>query len=165
MRTAPVLPASSVLWSEGDGAALAVRLHGSGPTVDADQKTLEGHAGVTFERPSEGSVLAADLRDRASEGELLLSLSVLPSRLFEALGLCRGLLGDVQIVADAYSGSARLSTDSADVGRLKSLIDEVEGLGGAARVVRPGPERIRTGAHEGRTLAGHSFAGTGLLIR
>jgi len=143
VRTASILPASSVVWapagSFGGSAALMVRLHGARPTVDADQAALERHAGVAFEQPSDHAVIASEVRDHATTGAVRLGLSLLPSRLFEGLAAARDHLGDVAVAADAYGGSARLAAPGFDAAALARLRDAVEALGGAL-TVRAAPE-------------------------
>lgn len=173
VRTAPILPASSFVWApagEG-GAELIVRLHGARQTVDADQATLERHAGVAFEEvPDAGALLEAS-RDHASDGALVASLSVLPSRLFEALEAAGRRLVQVAVAADAYSGLARVASSAYDATVLRALQDDVEKLGGALTIVsRTGPaEGPRVGSRasqEERDLAArleHVFDPKGVL--
>jgi glycolate oxidase FAD binding subunit len=143
--TAPVMPASSVVAAElgGErGARLLVRLHGAQATVEADRKTLERHAGVAFQVLS-GADADAELsaaRDHAATGELVLGLTVLPSRLPDALGALDGLLGSRPFVADTYGGRVRVTAgreDARDIARLRARI---EALGGtlSVRAVRAG---------------------------
>jgi len=135
VRTAPVLPASVVLWAPaarlGGEAALFVRLQGAAPTVDADRETLERHAGVSFAAPEDAAAVREELRDRCADGPVSVRITVLPSRLFDALKAVRRCLGDVAIVADAYGGSARTETDAVDAPTVAALRGEVEALGGA----------------------------------
>jgi len=115
VSTAPVLPVSSVLLAPartlGAGAALLVRLHGAVPTVDADQRALERHCGVSFERPAEAAAAAVEARDAACGGPGAVIVNVLPSRLGEALAAIRDARprGDAtgELVADAYAGFIR----------------------------------------------------------
>jgi glycolate oxidase FAD binding subunit len=136
VRTAPVLPASSVLWvpaSAGEsGAVLVVRLHGPAPAVAADQETLERRAGIAFETGMDDLVRPA--RDGAVDGAVTVRLSVLPSKLFECLALARERLGGGEIVADTYAGRARVALDGVDPGRLGVLQEKIEALGGALSV-------------------------------
>ncbi len=142
VRTAPTLPASVVLWVRptSQGAALLVRLHGAELTVDADQATLERRAGVSFARAD--SELVAEVRDDATDAPVVVTLSVLPSRLFEALGAARDLLGHSSVVADAYSGTARIALAEVDTDTVRALRDTIEEMGGALAVEAPdeGPE-------------------------
>jgi glycolate oxidase FAD binding subunit len=139
--TAPVLPVSSVLVASAraldGGAALLVRLHGALPTVEADQRTLERHCGVTFERPADPSALLAEARDAASTGPSLV-ISVLPSRLPEALAAIAGALGNgsgsVELAADTYMGRIRAALTPADATAASSLRTAVERLGGSLSV-------------------------------
>jgi glycolate oxidase FAD binding subunit len=138
VRTAPILPASSVVWapaaSLGCGAALLVRLHGALPTVEADQATLERHAGVTFDRPTDAAALALEVRDYASHGAYTLRMSFLPSRLFDGLAAVRRRVGDAVVTADAYGGSARVVASETDDAAIRMLLDDVELLGGTLSV-------------------------------
>jgi glycolate oxidase FAD binding subunit len=137
VRTAPILPASSYLWSpaQGGGAALVVRLHGAKSTVDADQATLERRAGVSFERIDDAAPFLEAARDHATQGALTLLLSVLPSRLFDGIAAAGRRLGDVSVAGDAYAGWARVSTNGIDTSGLTALRDDVEALGGTLSVV------------------------------
>jgi len=138
VRTAPVLPASVVAWTPatrlGGGAALVVRLHGAPATVDADQASLERHAGVEFDRVDDAPSVLEEVRDRGAKGPVTLALSVLPSRLFEALAAADERLGEVSVVSDAYGGAARISAQGAEVSSLELLRGDVEALGGALTV-------------------------------
>jgi len=139
--TAPFMPVSSVLVA-GPGrkepARLLVRLQGAEPTVEADQKTLERHCRVSFERASDPSAVLLSARDHASAGDLMLEISVLPSRLGDALATLTELRGEMSLVADTYRGSVRVIAgrdDARAVGRVRA---RVEALGGSlgARVAR-----------------------------
>ena len=133
--TAQVLPVSSVLIAPAHelsaGAALLVRLHGAEPTVDADQTTLERHCGVPFERAKEPGALLLAARDHAADGAIVLSLSVLPSRLGDALAAVRETLGDAPLAVDTYKGFARVAADEADADAVGLLRARLEALGGA----------------------------------
>jgi len=152
VRTAPILPASLVVWapaaSLGCGAALLVRLHGALPTVEADQATLERHAGVSFEQPGDAEATAREVRDHAAEGAVGLGVSLLASRLFEGLAAVRGRVGEVEVVADAYSGSVRVTASELDASAIERLREDVEALGGALSVTtaRDGPDRSQLGS-------------------
>lgn len=144
--TAPVLPVSSVLLAPapelGAEAALVVRLHGAEPTVSADQRTLERHCDVEFERADDDETLARAARDRGTDGEVTLGLSVLPSKLEQALGRVGRELGAVRLVADAYSGSVRISADSVEPAAADRLRAAVEALGGTMSVRQAGPTAL-----------------------
>jgi glycolate oxidase FAD binding subunit len=139
VRTAPILPASSYVWApvEGGGAALLVRLHGAAQTVDAEQASLERHAGVRFEAPTDAASLLEAARDHATEGATVVGLSLLPSRLFDGVAAASRRLGSVAIAADAYLGSARVAVAEVEPGAVESLRGDVEALGGALAVVAP----------------------------
>jgi len=142
--TAPISPASCVVWapagSLGGGAALLVRLHGALPTVDADQVTLERHAGVVFEQLGDAKAALAEIRDHAAGGAVELRISLLPSRLFDGLAAALDRLGDFAVAADAYSGSARLAASDVGVEAIELLRGDVEALGGALTVFAGGVE-------------------------
>ncbi|MGD2045544.1 MAG: FAD-binding oxidoreductase [Gemmatimonadota bacterium] len=166
VRTAPVLPVSSVVCAFagalgtgaallGPGAALLVRLQGSASTVAADRSTLESHCGVTFDEPSDGAVALEEARDRVADGDTVLRVSLLPSRLFEGLAALRDALGEVSVSADAYGGMARVAVEAADAATVGRARAAVEALGGALRVAsghvdpavvdagsRPSPEEV-----------------------
>ena len=133
--TAPTMPVSSVLVAPARapsaGAALLVRLHGAEPTVDADQKTLERHCGVSFERATDAVGLLASARDHVADAEVELTLSVLPSRLGDALVAVRDVLGDVPFAADTYKGFARVAAGESDFEAASRLRARIEALGGA----------------------------------
>jgi glycolate oxidase FAD binding subunit len=129
--TAPVMPVSSVLMGGAErGARLLVRLHGAEPTVAADRKTLERHAGVTFDVAPDAGAALLDARDHAERGALVLGISVLPSRLPEAFAALAELPGERAYVADTYRASIRVGT-GADAGpRVGRLRARIEALGG-----------------------------------
>jgi glycolate oxidase FAD binding subunit len=136
--SASVMPVSSVLLGgPGPGRArLLVRLHGAEATVEADQKTLESHCSVTFERaPAAG---ADDARDHATAGDVVFLVSVLPSRLGEALTAIGELAENPAIHVDTYRGSFRVAVGSDEARRASKLRARIEALGGAlgARVAR-----------------------------
>jgi glycolate oxidase FAD binding subunit len=126
---APVMPVSSVLLSgpAPDRARLLVRLHGAEATVEADQKTLERHCGVTFEPASAAVVQGA--RDHATEGDVVLLLSVMASRLGDALGALQDL-GDATLAADTYRGSIRVAVGADRARAAGKLRSRIEALGG-----------------------------------
>lgn len=136
---APVLPVSSVIVSPATvsssglsaGAALLVRLHGAESTVVADQKTLERHCGVSFERATDARPISLAARDHASEGDLVVTASVLSARLVEALAALRASLGETPVAIDTYRGSVRATVRAADAEAVALLRDDVQALGGA----------------------------------
>jgi FAD/FMN-containing dehydrogenase len=148
--TAPVLPVSVVLLApappRGAGAALVVRLHGAADTVAADQASLEEHAGVSFDRvePTRADALLAAVRDHGARAPVVLRMSVLPSRLSEALAAIEALGGPggestPLVHVDAYAGRVRvgLPAKGTDVaGIAASLRATAETLGGALGVER-----------------------------
>jgi glycolate oxidase FAD binding subunit len=139
--TAPIMPVSCVLVSGLGGAAgaqLLVRLHGAQTTVEADRRTLERHVGVDFElAPDAGAVLSA-ARDHAADGDVVLAISVLPSKLPDAFAALGELLDERALHADTYRGSIRVSAREEDVPRIARLRARVEALGGTlgARLAR-----------------------------
>lgn len=139
--TAPTLPVSSVLLAPATalsaGAAILVRLHGAGPTVEADQRALERHCGVSFERSEDSHGLLEGTRDHAcSDSNPILELSVLPSELPAALEGIADELGEVELLADTYSGRVRIAAPALEASGARRLRDTVEALGGAL-AVRP----------------------------
>jgi glycolate oxidase FAD binding subunit len=141
VRTAPVLPVSSVLVAPasavGADAALLVRLHGALPTVEADQRTLERHCAVAFERAPDAATLWAAARDAASEAPYAV-VSVLPGRLDDALAAVsdtldgRGL--DRELAADTYMARIRVGLGGADVAAASMLRAAIARLGGSLSV-------------------------------
>jgi len=131
--TAPILPVSSVVVSNGPGGtgpALLVRLHGAAPTVAADQATLDRHCGVSFEHVP-GAQAVTHARDLAADAELRVSVSVLPSRLPEAVAALREAVGEVPCVIDTYRGTMRVGLEAAHAVAARTLRPRIEGLGGA----------------------------------
>jgi len=143
--TAPVMPVSCVLISGlgGEaGARLLVRLHGAEATVEADRRTLGRHAGVDFELAPDGGAVLSAARDHAAESDLVLGISVLPSKLSEAFAALGELLDGRPVHADTYRGSIRVSAHEDDVPRVARLRARVEALGGTLGVrVARGHER------------------------
>ena len=137
--TAPVLPASSVLVDRmdalGGGAALVVRLHGAGPTVDADQATLEAHLGCELEVVSSPDQVRVTARDHCADAPAVFIASALPSRLGEVLSVLDPL-DPSGLAIDTYSGRVRVGAPNADVDVVRSARDSIEQLGGALRVER-----------------------------
>lgn len=143
--TAPVMPVSSVLRSGdlalGGGAALVVRLHGAEATVGADQRALEAHAGVTFEVGGDeegpgGTVRSDDTsRGRGADAATVLRVSVLPSRLREAVAAL-GSLGVAHVAIDSYAARLRIGSPGFERERIHDLGRLIEGLGGALSIER-----------------------------
>lgn len=120
---------------------MLVRLHGAEDTVDADQRMLEAHAGVSFasrEGP-EAEALLATTRDAGADAEVLLHACTLPSELGALLDLIRGTLVGVDsvVVADVAEGSARVAFSGvgpSDV--VQAVRAGAEALGGTVAVDR-----------------------------
>lgn len=132
--TASVMPVSCVLTGDPRaeaGARLVVRLHGAEPTVEADRKALERQCAVRFDVATDAKALLAQARDRAASGALVLTISVLPSRLPAAFAALAELSGERAYVADTYRGSIRVSVGSDDASRVGRLRARIEALGGA----------------------------------
>jgi glycolate oxidase FAD binding subunit len=133
----PVMPVSSVLLSGPgpDRARLLLRLHGAEATVEADHGALERHCAVTFARARESA--SADLRDHASVGDVVLLISVLPSRLGEALAALAEV-GPDALAVDTYRGSIRAVTRASGARAAGRVRARIEALGGAlsARIAR-----------------------------
>jgi glycolate oxidase FAD binding subunit len=129
--TAPLMPVSCVLVAGPGGARLLVRLHGAEPTVEADQRTLERHCRVSFERASDPSAVFVSARDHASAGDLMLGISVLPSRLGEAVAALTELRGEIGLLADTYRGSLRVTAERGDAKAVGRVRARVEALGGS----------------------------------
>jgi glycolate oxidase FAD binding subunit len=135
--TASVMPVSSVLVTGlggQRGARLLVRLHGAETTVEADRRTLERHAGVTFELAPDAGELLSTARDHAAGGDLVLGISVLPSKLPEAFAALGELLDERAVHADTYRGSVLVSAREDDVPRVGRLRARMEALGGTLGV-------------------------------
>ena len=157
--TAPILPVSCVVVAPAvplaAPAALLVRLHGAEPTVEADHKTLERHCGVVFEAARPADAVLGYARDHAVEGGLVLAVSVVPSRLPEALAAVREALGgsgDHPVALDTYRGSLRVAAGVADAPAVARLTARVEALGGVVTVrsARPGLETDAMGSQPSR---------------
>jgi glycolate oxidase FAD binding subunit len=152
VATAQILPASIVLSFRPEAAMFLVRLHGAQDTVDADQSTLEAHAGVSFvarEGP-EAEALLATTRDAGANAEVLLDARALPSQLGALVDLTRGVLLRASAGVD---GGADSSADRAVGGVVDSVVvmDVAEG---SARIAFTGPDAndvvqaVRAGAEE-----------------
>jgi glycolate oxidase FAD binding subunit len=144
--TAPVLPVSCVLHVPGgqaDEATLLVRLHGATPTVDADQRTLESHVGLTFEvrsgAPAEALLRSA--RDGGTSGAVVIEASARPSRM-PALWPAVREAGPADMVIDTYGGRVRASFPELDAAGAGRLTRAFEDQGGALRVVRAGEPAV-----------------------
>jgi glycolate oxidase FAD binding subunit len=146
VATAPILPASLVLSASGDaGSRLLVRLHGARETVDADQRTLESHAGVVFAvaEGSQATELLTATRNAGAGADIQLCMRALPAQLGALLHEARGPMAGmndvsmVDVMADVIEGSVRLSwsgatTDAALV--IEELRSGAESLGGTVTV-------------------------------
>ncbi len=141
VATAPTLPASIVLSFSPGAASLLVRLHGALDTVEADQRMLEAHAGVSFSVRDgpEAEVLLATTRDAGADAEVLFQTSALPSELGALLDMMRGALVGVDsvVVADVAEGSARVGLTGAGPSDVVHAVRVgAEGLGGTVAVDR-----------------------------
>ena len=141
VATASTLPASIVLLFATGAASLLVRLHGAEETVDAEQRMIEAHAGVSFAARDgpEAEALLAATRDAGADAEVLLHASALPSKLGALLELIRGTLAGVDgvVVADVAEGSARVGLTGAGPSDVVHAVRAgAEGLGGAVAVDR-----------------------------
>lgn len=140
--TAPVMPVSCVLCcgdsAYGEGAALVMRLHGAEATVDADLRTLEAHAGVTFDALDGAPDSGGTIRDAATP--TVLTVSLLPSRLAEAVAAL-GPLGRGLVAIDCYAAQIRIGLAGLDVEEIRRLRDAIERLGGALAIDRA-PEGV-----------------------
>lgn len=158
--TAPVLPVSSVIVDrlpEADGRpALVVRLHGAQETVDADQRRIEEHMGVSFQNGSEVDLVG--VRDHAGEGEMVVWVSSLPSRLSTVLQALEAL-EPAALFVDTYGGLLRMTCSSAPPDAVVQARRRIEAVGGALRVFAP--------AIEGRAaeLGSRPSAGEASLIQ
>jgi glycolate oxidase FAD binding subunit len=154
---APILPVSSVIVSPAPfasaGAALLVRLHGAEPTVAADRKTLERHCGVALERVADTAAVAAEVRDHASDGELVVTASVLPSRLAEAVAATRETVGDAPVAIDTYRGALRVSLAAAGPEAVMRLRGRIEALGGSSSATTRGGVDRPTGSGASHAVA------------
>jgi glycolate oxidase FAD binding subunit len=135
VATAPMVPVSCVVrWDpdrEGDGAELTVRLHGAQATVDEDQRVLEEHVGVTFE-------VAASVPERERPADVVLTVSVLPSRLPDALRVV-GREGVAFATIDTHAGRLRVGMRDFDPGAVVAMRDAIEDLGGGLSVEQGPP--------------------------
>jgi glycolate dehydrogenase FAD-binding subunit len=142
VATAPVLPASVVLEVRDGACDLLVRLHGAAETVAADQRTLEAHSGVVFER-LDGEAAAGRneaTRDRGWAEAIVLRARARPGRLgavVEALSP----LGPRAFVADVCDGSVRVGLERASADALADCRARIEGLGGSIWAER-GPRAV-----------------------
>lgn len=148
VATAPVVPVSSVITDQasalGGSAALLVRLHGSEQTVNADQASIERHLGVEL-TALDGGVVESTLkeaRDRASDAEIVLLASALPSRLPGLLAAMARLAPSAMVV-DTYLARARVALEGWDPDAIRTCQESVEHLGGALSLARV-PEGLST---------------------
>ena len=136
VRMAPVMPVSSVLITPVKQlearAGLIVRLHGTEPTVEADQRTLERYAGVSFDLVTNNDLLAS-IQNHAVEGKTRLIASVLPTRLPEVVSAV-GRICDADIAVDTYAGRVRVSAGDVSSEELYTLRESIESLGGSLTV-------------------------------
>ena len=141
VATARTLPASIVLSLSTGAASFLVRLHGADETVDADQRMLEAHAGVSFaaKEGTEAEALLAATRDAGADAEVLLYASTLPSQLGALLDSIQGALRGVDcvVVADVAEGCARVAFSGAGYSdAVLEMCAGVEALGGTVAVHR-----------------------------
>ena len=141
VATAPTLPASIVLSLSAGAASLLVRLHGAEETVDADQRTLEATAGVSFaaKEGEEAEELLATTRDAGADAEVLLHASAQPSQLGALLDVIRGASAGIDgvVVADVAEGSACVALSGAGISdALQAIRAGAEALGGTVAVER-----------------------------
>ena len=136
IRMAPVMPVSSVLITPAKlldaPAALIVRLHGAKPTVEADQRTLEHYAGVSFDLETSHGLLES-IQNHAAEGKTRLIASVLPTQIPEVVSAL-GQISHAGIAVDTYAGRARFSAGDVSLEELYALRKTVEALGGSLTV-------------------------------
>ena len=140
VATAPIMPASIILSATSDGGRLLVRLHGARVSVEADQKSLEKHTGVSFEvrNTPEAESLLVQERDSGINTELAVRVWALPSRIGVLLDVLKQVPG-VRLNADVYGGSVRayLPVNLSDIESiLAGLQKDIEELGGTIRALR-----------------------------
>jgi len=147
--TAPVLPVSSVIVSPlrslGAPAALLLRLHGSGATVESDRRTLERHCGVAFEPATEAQRLLREARGIGTQGSPILDVTALPSFLGAVLGAIVECTGNAELFVDGYSGRVRALVPEVEAQSLMRLRERVASLGGSMTIGpggRDGPEGV-----------------------
>lgn len=149
--TAPILPASCVVVdgspaygraaTDGraatagraatDGRArLVVRLHGARETVDADQRSLEGHLGVELRTVDED---ASTVRDHAADHDIVVVASARPSRLGGLIEAVEALRPEA-VFLDSYAGSLRAGLSDASPESLEDLRTRFEKEGGALSI-------------------------------
>jgi glycolate oxidase FAD binding subunit len=140
VTTAPLVPASAVLTrlAAGGPASLVVRLHGSAETVASDQATIAERAGEEFDafEGAEALPLLERTRDACSDDQLLLHLSVLPSRLPELLAEGE----DGAFAADVMAGRVRMAPHDSGVEAVRRLMTRARSLQGSARIEGGSPE-------------------------
>lgn len=155
--TAPLMPVSCVVMTPAPvfaaAAALLVRLHGAEPTIEADERTLEKHCGVSFERAEAGGPNAS-VPDHATDGAVVVEASVLPTRLPEALVAIRDTVGDTPLAIDTYRGALRASLGASAIGAVTRLTARIEALDGAlsARSTVPGIDAEALGSRPSRAV-------------
>ena len=146
--TAPIMPVSSVLVHRAEAlgaAALVVRLHGQGATVDSDQATLEGHLGRDFEvvtfhgAPGADESVLAGLGEHASRSPYVVEATARLSVLDDLMRVLESL-GQGRMFVDTYGVRARVGLDGFDREAVASATEAIDRIGGAMRVVRAPPE-------------------------
>ena len=111
VATASVVPSGALLRADARSAGLAVLLEGPRGQIDAEQAVLERAAGASFERVDGASAhvlfdTGSDLVDRAP---LVLTSSVLPSRIGDPVAAAAAHLGDGgALTADVLGGTVRV---------------------------------------------------------
>lgn len=136
--TAPVLPVSVVIASSvralDDRAALVVRLHGAGPTVDADQRSIEAHLGGALESVAGPDALLDEVASRTADKPRSVEVSVLPTRLAEVLSVLDEVSG-LSVVVDSYGGHIRVAGPTLTADVVDALRTAAERAHGALRLV------------------------------
>jgi len=165
VATAPVMPASIILSTTSDGGRLLVRLHGAKVSVEADQKSLEKHTGVSFKvrNTPEAESLLVQERDGSINTELAVRVWALPSRIDVLLDALKQVPG-VSLNADVYGGSVRayLPSNLSDIESiLAGLQKDIEELGGTIRALRI-PAEINASSYFTKPFVDEGELATGL---
>jgi glycolate oxidase FAD binding subunit len=144
VATGPVVPASAVLMSRGEGtgggATLAVRLQGASVSVSADQaRLLPGGSVFRQVPPGEVEALLERVRDHAAAHPVVVRASALPVHLADVLDAVGSALPQGETAADVMVGRVRCgvsdpgSVGSAALGKLRV---RVEAMGGSVTLER-----------------------------
>ena len=125
IATAPIVPASAVVVDRlptSDTPGLALRLHGSKVTVDADQRSLEDHLGVKLATVDDPVSFVEGVSERCGAETVVVRLSTSPSHFGGFLELADG--DAVSSVAlDPYGARGRVAFADSEAATSSGLLE------------------------------------------